>query len=296
MEIIDDVQPLSEKLKPRPLGPEEKAVFKLLVVGKREIGRDEPAAPELVQLSPKERVTDPFDERGPIQKTIGTYITDHKQVQNQLKPVYKAPQFIRGYCTVTADENALYERLMRSKNNISNKFRKAMGKGRDLFMLVEDTKEIADQLQLEDLRWMAETEVRTVEWAALKGIAATLNQSPDSRLHVKSYIPGVKEDLPGIKLELIQLAKLYPKQVIAASQNLDAKLKVQIFEAMNFGVLIYQDKSYFLIGPKDLVSVHTPDVDKNPVDSLIKHLTSAEGKKSYVLFAQLLNKALTPKA
>lgn len=297
MEILDDVKQLSDKLMPRPLKGDEKAVFRLVSVGKKEIGRDEPSAPEVIQLSAVEMVMDPYDlEHKNKPKKIGTYIVEHKQVQNQLKPVYKSPQFIKGYCTVRADENPMYVRLLRSKNCISNKFRKQMGRGKDLFELVEDRKEINDQIHLADLRWHAESIVRKGDWTTLKATSAKLNESPDNRLHVRTFIAGVKEDdLQGMKLELITKAQLYPKQVIAASGDKEAYLKVQVFEGMNFGVIIFQDGSYHMLGKDDMVNIHTPDKDKDPIDSFVAHLMSAEGKKHYAQFALELSKVMAPK-
>lgn len=297
MEILDDVKPLSEKLTPKPLKGDEKAVFRLLSIGKKEGGRDEPTAPEIVQLSAVEMVMDPYDpQHANKPKKMGTFVVEHKQVQNQLKPVYKAPQFIRGYCTVRADENPLYVRLLRSKNCVSNKFRKQMGRGKDLFELVEDRKEINDQIHLADLRWHAESIVRKADWTALKATSTKLNESPDERLHVKTFVAGVREDdLQGMKLELISKAQLYPKQVIAASGDKEAYLKVQVFEGMSFGVIIFQDGAYHMLGKNDMVEIHAPDKDKEPIDSLVGYLMSAEGKKHYAQFAQELAKIMAPK-
>lgn len=297
MDIVDEVKPLSEKLRVPPLKDGEKVVFKLCSVGKREHGREEPAAPELYQLSAKEIVTDPFDKAGSQKKVIGTYITDYKQVQNQLKPVYAAPVFKKGYLTVGSDDPATYERLLRSKHCVSNKFRKVMGKGKDLFMLVEDAKEINDQLLMSDIRFQAEKMVRESSWATLKAICAALNQSPDQRLHVRSYIPGVREnDLQGMKMELITKVQLYPKQVIAASDNDMAKLQVQVYESLTFGILIFEKKSYYLLAKNDMELIHTPAEDKDPMASLIDFLSSEAGAKSYVKIATALKEVLTPKA
>lgn len=300
MELLDEVKPLSEELKPKQLGQDERVVFKLCSIGKKEVGREEPTAPEVYQLSPKESVIDPFVKEGkdykPTKKTIGTYVVEQKVISGQFRNIYFRPQFIKAYLTVGADQQPLYEFLMRSKKNKSNKFKAAMGgkKTPNIFELVEDSKEIQNQLHIEDLRFQAETIVRSAKWMALKTIAHTLNQSPDARLHVSSYSAGVKEDdLQGMKLELIHRAKLYPKQVIVASQDAKATATVEIFEAMNFGVLLFEKGSYALLAEKKgLVVIHTPEKDEDPIESLTAYLMSEKGQVHYMEMATLLKKAL----
>lgn len=303
MEVIDDVKPMSAGLRPKQLGNDEVVVFKLCSIGKKEFGREEPTAPEVYQLAGKESIMDPFEKRDPkdkdftpTKKTIGTYVIENKVINGVMKAYYKQPQFIKGYCTIHQDEQPMYEFLMRSKKNKSNKFKTAEGgkKVKDIFMLVEDAKEIIDQLQVEDLRWEAESIVRKGDWIRLKSMSNKLNQSPDKRLHITAYQAGVKEDdLQGMKLELIHKAKVYPKQVIAASDDPEANLLVQIHEAMNFSVLIFENGSYAVLTPKEgLKAIHTPDKDEAPIESLTKYLMSPEGKNDYVLLGSLLTKAL----
>lgn len=301
--IVDDVQELSAGLKPKPLGPDEKAVFRLCSVGKKEYGREEPTAPEVYQLTAKERIIDPFekDAKGKavrVNKTIGTYVVENKQVGNRLQAIYKAPQFIKGYCVVGSDEPGMYDRLMRSRMNVSNKFRKSMGKCKDVFMLVEDNKEISDQLMLEDLRLDAQIMVKQGSWMKLKEIAEKMNTSPDQKHHVKSYKPGMNDNITGLKLELIQLAKTYPKAVITCSDDEKAKLTVQVLEGLNFGVLIYQKDAYWLMdsGAEGIRKIHQPGVDEDKKESLIQYLMSDKAEATYVEFSNLLEKALGLKA
>lgn len=300
--VVDDVQPMSDMLRPKPLGKDAVAVFKLCSVGKREYGREEPSAPEVYQLAEKERIIDPFvktpgnKDYTPQSKTIGTYVLENKMVGNVMKAIYKKPVFIRGYCVVGADEQDLFAFLMRSKKNRSNKFRGAIGgkKTTEVFMLVEDLREVGEQLHLEDLRFQAETIVRTADWTKLKAICNKLNQSPDKRFNVSTYQAGVKEDdLKGMKLELINKAKLYPKQVIYASDDPLAVLTVQIHEAMQFSVLQFEGGEYSILTEKNGVKgIFTPDKDDNPIEALTKYLMSDEGNGTYKELMGQLRKAL----
>jgi hypothetical protein len=289
--VVDDVQELSkELLKGLTLRDGEKAVFKLCAVGKREYGREEPSSPEIYKLTGKENIFDPFDKR---KKTFASSLEENRLVGNRMVAIYERPEFVRGYCTVTSDNPGMYIRLMRSKNCVSNKFRRKMGKCRDLFELVEDTKEINDQLQIADLRWQAETIVRTEEFTELRSICTKLKESPDQRLHVKSYIPGQPENYHAIKLELINIAKLYPKQLISASGNQKAILQVQIFDALNFNVLVFENGSYNMFDIKDkYVELFKPEIGKDKLTSLIEYLMSDVGRDSYGHLMAALQKTL----
>lgn len=300
-EIKDVVEPLSEKLTPTPLKDKEKAVFRLLSIGRKEVGRDDPTVPEVYQLSPKESVIDPFDSRGSRRKIMGTFVKDYKIVNGVQLPVYEPVKFIRGYCVTTAENHELYTRLIRSLKCRNNKFRGMMGGARvkAVFELVEDhNQEVSEQLYLADLRYHAESIVRESDWMSMKSIATQLWTSPDERLHTKSFIPGkVDGDIRSVKMELIHLAQLYPKQVIAASGNPNANAQVTVYELMRFGLLIFEQGGYFVFNDKTkkLEEVFTPKPDEDSVKSLVGFLVSEEGKKKYVLLIDILKKTLAPR-
>ncbi len=308
--IIDDVETLSEALLPPALGPDERVVFKLCNVGKKEHGREEPSCPEVWQLTAKERVIDPFHKKDktskaiPTPKTISTYVTENKFIGGRMQAVYAAPRFIKGYIAIGADEQGMYTRLMRSRHNKSNKFRKQMAGGglkcKDIFELVHDVKEITEQLYLDDLRYQAETIVRNADQTALFAIAENLNKSLDARTTSKHYRSGDGTNIQrmiAIKHELIQIAKLYPKQLVAASDDDKAKLQVHIYDSLNFGVLIWngENRAYWLTGTgtaDNIDKIHTPSPDKDKNESLMEYLMSDAGEKHYTLMVNLLMKAL----
>ncbi len=136
----------------------------------------------------------------------------------------------------------------------------------------------------------AEKLIREGTLSTLKEIAVTLNANPDQRFKVRSYINGATPDSDKLKWDLIQLAKSFPRQVVAACPNDEAKLKVQIYDALVYGVLTYEKESYFLLGDNDMIEIHTPESDMDKVDSLIKFFMSEKAK--YALFAKALKKAL----
>jgi len=232
---------------------------------------------------------------------MATYVTENKIVAGRLQAIYKAPQFIKGYCVVKgADEPGLYERMMRSKMCVSNKYRRPMGatgKTKDLYVLVEDKKEINDQLMLTDLRLDAQIMIKQGDWIKLKAIAEKLNTSPDVRHHIKSYRPGDTKDLQGMKLELMNVAQMYPKAVIVCSDDAKAILTVQVMEALNFGVLIFDKDAYWIMDTvKGLKKVYQPAPDEDHKESLIAYLMSEKGEKDYVLLGIELEKALGVKS
>lgn len=296
MEVLDDVKPLSKKLRETipPLKDGEVATFRLVKAFVKENSREEPSCPEVVLLSGVQQVNDPFEENGKKTKKIGSFIKEYKQLgkSNQTKPIYQGVEFIRGELKVGSDNLALYEYLMRMKQNGSNKFRKLMGAKKDPeFFLVGD-KESISTIHLSDLRFQAEKMVRESQLEALKGIASKLNDSPDNRLKVKSYNPGILVDPQGIKNEIIQLATKYPKQIISASSDDKSKIKVQVYDAMMFGIMFFEKNTYWLIYEKDILEVFSPESDLDSVDSLVNYFNSAKGKDIYIKFAKALKDAL----
>ncbi len=300
-EIKDIVRPLSEKLLPPPLKPGTKVAFRLLSIGKKEPGRDEPAAPEVYQLSGRETITDPFEEDvTKKRKVIGTMIQEYKPQNGVMLPVYKNPQFIRGWCVLTSDDYDQYAMMVRSLKCRNNKYRGLMGGARikPIFELVEDSsKEVTEQMYLSDMRWHAEGIVRKSSVLELKAIATKLRASPDTRLHTKTFIPGQAEnDFQGLKMELIHIATLYPKQLIAASEDKEAQVMVQIVESMRWGILVFDEGAYQLRNNKgQLDEIFKPSVDQDPVKALTAFFMG-EGKQKYVNLANELKKELTPRA
>jgi len=297
MEVLNDVKPLSKKLRDTipPLKDGEVAIFRLSNAFVKEDTRESPSVREVAQFSGIEQINDPFDDEMPTKK-ICTFIKDYKQIgtSGQVKPIYEPIIFVRGEKRVGADDKALYEFMMRSKKSGANKFRNLMGakKGSKPEWILLGTKEITNAVQLDELKFEAEKMIRGSNFDVLKGIATMLNASQDLRLHVKSYNAGVSVDPQGMKTEIIQLARMYPKQVISASPDERSKYKVQIYDAMIFGILFFEKKAYHLIDQKDIKELFAPESDIDSIDSLIDYFMSEKGKKHYVMFAQALKTAL----
>ncbi len=294
---------LSENLrvKETPIKADEAVFFKLINADKIDMSRDDGKGtylqPEVYQISDRITVTDPYAKGGPRKVVIGNVVganpVELPDGNTVMKEALKGVQFIRGYAKVSSADWATYCYLMRRPDNDSNPFRKAMGGKKVLFKKVEEKKEINDLLMLEDMAYQAQKIVReTKDPVKIKSIAAALNKGADQRYHIPSYQPGVREDIPAIKLELIQRAKSFPKAVIYASGDEIAKVKIQVMEAMNFGIVIYNEKAFFLVGKEYKQLLQTePDSDK--VDQLVDFFTSEEGGKLYAEFAQLLTKAMS---
>lgn len=294
-QIFDDVKPLSKKLQVAPLKDGEVAVFRLTKAFLKDPSREEPTCPEVVQLSGVEQVNDPGEEGVNRSKKIATTIKEYKSIgkSGQVKPVYEPLIFIKGELRISAAEQAKYAFAMRSKKNTSNRFRKLMGASAkdelNTFYLL-GSKENISVMKLADMQYYAEKLIREGTLTDLKEIAVTLNANPDQRFKVRSYIEGATVDSEKLKWDLIQLAKAFPRQVVAACPNDEAKLKVQIYDALVYGVLTFEKESYFLLGDNDMIEIHTPESDMDKVDSLIKFFMSDKAK--YTLFARALKKAL----
>lgn len=296
-QIFDDVKPLSKKLAVAPLKDGEVAVFRLTKAFLKDPSREEPSCPEVVQLSGVEQINDPGEEGVARSKKIATTIKEYKALgkNGQVKPIYDPLLFIKGEMRLTSAEQAKYSFAMRSKKNTSNRFRKLMGASAkdeaNTFYLL-GTKEVTNLMKISDMMYYAEKIIREASLSTLKEIAVVLNANPDPRFKVRSYIEGATTDSERIKYDLINLAKAHPRQVISACPNDEAKLKVQIYDALVYGILTFEKESYFLSVDNDVLEIHTPEPDMDKVDSLIKFLMSDKGKKEYVKFATSLKKAL----
>jgi hypothetical protein len=293
MEILNNVKPLSPKLQVAPLKDGEVAVFRLKRAFLKDGLHEDPTCPEVAQYSGVENVND-IGEKGPARsKTIGTVIIDHKQVQNQLKPIYEPIKFIRGYKRVGSADHGMYEMLMRSKKSGANRYRKLMGaKGEPEWELV-GADQVVSQLAIEQLRFEAEKLVRGANITELQTIAVKLNSSPDQRLHISSFKPGVKVEPQALKLELIQKAKTYYKQVVYASDDAAAKKQVEVYDGIMYGILYNEpSKGYQLTVEDDVINLVTPEPGKDPIESLIEYFESEKGAKNYLLFVTALKKAL----
>lgn len=294
-QIFDDVKPLSKKLHVTPLKDGEVAIFRLTKAFLKDPSREEPSCPEIVQLAGVEQINDPGEEGAARSKKIATTIKEYKALgkNGQVKPVYEPLVFIKGELRISSSEQAKYAFAMRSKKNTTNRFRKLMGAGpkdeANTFYQVGG-KETVSVIKLADMQYYAEKMIREGSLTTLKEIAVVLNANPDPRFKVHSYIEGATVDSEKLKWNLIQLAKSFPRQVVSACPNDEAKLKVQIYDALVYGVLTYEKGSYFLLGDSDLVEIHTPESDMDKVDSLIKFFMSDKAK--YAMFAKSLKKAL----
>lgn len=272
----------------------EVAQFMLLNAGKLEAGREHPSRPEVYQLSKECIVNNPATSQ-PVK--IGNVISWESHTGTDGKPwtkaVTKGPQFIRGLLTLTSDQNSTYQYLMRRKDNISNPFAKLMGgRGKFVFKLADDRKEINDQLLLADLRYEAEKLIReTREPLKLQTIAARLNQSPDKRLHIMSYNPPVSMNAQAIKLELIQKVSLFAKQILYAGEDQGLKVRIQLMEAMTWGVLLYVNDGFHVYVKKELKLMHTPAEDEEKVASLAEFCMTEKGKVAYAEICNALKTA-----
>jgi hypothetical protein len=295
MQLLDNVRPLSEKILKSipPLKDGEVAIFRLKNAFQKESGREEPSTPEIWQLPGNLIINDPYDEQSKT-KTIGTFITDYRPTGSagQVRPVYKPLIFEKGELKITSDRQAEYIFAMAHIDNESNRYRKQMGAKKAPKFFLVNSKQNNSFLQLSDMKYQAEKMVRESSFQYLREVAATLNLSPDANLHVKSFVNGSTINSEAMKYEMIQLAQRFPKQVMAAHPEPKIKLRVQIYDAQVFGVLMFEKGAYHLDTNKDFIELHKPDEDKDKIDSLVEYFMSETGKTHYLDFAKALKTAL----
>jgi hypothetical protein len=293
-------QVLSDKLRVKPLQPGETAKFELLNYRKKEPGRDEPSCPESYDLAEKETIYDPFANDGYGKKLVISHIvsympTDIVGGQSYDKPVLEKVKFIRGVVEVTSEEQDKYTYLMRSSKNITNPFRK---KGsRAVFRQVNTKKEVYDAMQDADLTYEAEKLVREADWNEKRAIAVKLNQSPDAKLHVSG---NITTDTTNILLQLITLAKKYPKRVIMSSGDIGAKQRVYISDALSFQLLLWNHEisTWSLYRPdikavnERIVELTTVEAGTDKIEALMEYFKTEEGRKYYSVLVTALAKIL----
>lgn len=283
---------LSEEMRVKPLKPGEAARFRLLTVGLKDIGREIPSVPESYMLSDMETVYDPIAKQPVL---IGNVVSlaGIRENGGRIKLEHGVPMmaqhtekilFDKGYYTVTAEKNDTYAFLMRSKKNLTNTFRPRNMKA--IFELVSDKKDVSDALMIEDMQWKAGDIVRHAEWVELQAMRVKLNKSPDAKLHITT------EDLQGMKLQLIRLAKSHPKQLIIASNDQPAKKTVHVYEAVNFNVLIYEEPKWFLNIRDKFQEIHSVPPDEEKTESLVTFFQKEEGSGIHAKVVDALKKIL----
>lgn len=282
-------QVLSKEMHVPPLKEGEKAVFRLLNAFTKEKGREEPTCPEVHLMSDKEMVWDPFQGKMIMIGNVtgvravrepGGGIKHNEAGAVMMIPETSKVEFIKGYKTCSHEESGTYQYLMRSKKCVDNRWRPRKGgtKKVGMFELVTDKKTVSTAMQMEDIQYHAQRLVREKEWVDLKAIKAKLNESPDPDIHIKS----ADNDLQGMKLELIKLTKTHPKKVVWASDDVKSKMRVTIYESMNFGIVTFDNGVWGIQEKGKYRMMHTATPDKDAIDSLIEHFESKKGYDDYI--------------
>jgi hypothetical protein len=208
-----------------------------------------------------------------------------------LKPLYKKIQFVKGVLTVTHEDNDLFVFLMRSKKNESNVWRPKKG-AKVVFRLRDAKRKAKDDLQETEMQWLAEKMVREAEWSDRFAIAAKLKKSPDSRLHVTAD----EKDHDGTLLQLIRLAKAYPKFVLNASNDKLARIRVQMQDAQEYGIIIYNPENRDWMASvkrgQQVINMTTVPADQSKFDALLDHFKTEPGRVNYNLISQELKEIL----
>lgn len=278
---------LSKQLQVKPLAHGEEVEFELLNAFKKEKGREEPSCPELWAHVERQTIYDPGQNQNVLIENIVSWEPMNTPTGEIIhKPRVKKPEFIKGVCKVRYDQPDTYIYMMRSNGNVDNPFR--AGKRR-VFRIRNKKRELTEQLETIDLSYTAEKLIREqLDWAGKKAVVEKLNQSPDAKFHIRAG----QHELDKMLLELIQLAKQYPKKVILASDDKQAKIRVQIADCEAMRLLTYDrtERSWrqMLNGGKEVRELCIVDPDKDRVEALLEHFRTDEGRKHYMsLLGQL---------
>lgn len=285
----------------KPLKEGEVARFRLLTANIKENGREQPSVPLSAYLSDRYTIFDPFaGRRVMIGNVIGL-----KQVNGEggiakvdnfgnpvMIPLLKRPAFDKGALQVTSDYNDSYAFLMRAPGNISNKFRPRSGpNSKARFELISEKKDQSDALMLDDMRFRAIDIVRHGNWDELRALREKLNKSPDVDLHVATA------DLLGIKIELSRLALNRAKAIILASGDIPSKHAVQVYDALAYNILMYDEPNWTLnvVNTRGVMEgklIHAVPPDEDKVESLVESFKKEPGSAYQVMMATELKKIL----
>lgn len=277
----------------KPLKEGEAVQFKLCSVGKMEKGREEPAKSIVYMLADRCNVYDHFTKR---MVTIGN-VTSLEEVReaggrpkieggNKVMG-YKLEkvEFFKGFKTVNYEQNNTYAYLMRHKGCKDNPFKPKNAK--NVFELMSMKKDVEDAMQADDLQFKAIKLIRESNWDDIRATRAKLNSMADQRFRIGT------EDLQGMKVQMATLAKNYPKQVILAANDLQCKQAVHIYDALAFGILVYDEGQWFKKSQKGMHPILTVPADKDKVEALVDHFQTKEGNGMHVQIKADLKEILT---
>lgn len=166
--------------------------------------------------------------------------------------------------------------------NRSNKFRVENGP-QAVFERVDlsASKSLAYKLAEQDLGRDAEGDVMKMDKDKVIGFATSCG--------IPTYENGQPRAILEIKSDLRVFARKDPRQFYAMSNNLEAAVRMNVLDALGFGIIEYEPEKKRFVVPyveDDPLFVHLVDEDAN--EALIKHMASKEGAEKYKALVNMI--------
>ncbi len=264
---------LSPDLKVPELKPGEVKIFRRLLKGKIDPMTEEPYNLTDYWQSGKAMIFDNFTKkRVLLLNQVGVAPVELPDGKTLMKPVVGMIKWDQsGELIHTEDTFEEYCFLMRSNQNESNKFRNKRQKA--TFFLVDSQKQNKELLADYDLEMEAALYCRDVDIVELKTIAKKLNINASNET---------------LRTEILRRIKSGgAKQIMIASPNTDVKLRIQIKDAEEFDIIIFNDVSRDWFFSDNLVTpICNVPIDKDRVNGLIEFFGDQKGLGKYAKLAK----------
>ena len=196
--------------------------------------------------------------------------------------VTSPPKFVRGNMRVTQDDFATMQYMERHDGNQDNPFRDK--KKMPVYYRVNPKKKAMEETH--QLSMLGEA-IMWVSACDLMEIKAINSKLPDGmKLNMNN-------DFEIIKMELLKKTKDNPIEVMKASSNRAALIKVHIMEAENFNIIMWDEESRnWFYNDAEQETITTIEIGTDRVNGMVDYFRTEEGKKLYMRMAGKLKKFL----
>lgn len=199
-----------------------------------------------------------------------------------------------GVLSLTEEHNGTYQFMERHPHNRDNPFRDKNAKAK--FYRVDAKKSAIRENENNYILSDALQHIKNADLTELKAIYEKLDETSQRKVNMSGPFEQIKRDM-------FELTKEHPVVVMRASNNKDAKRRIQIMDAEYFNIITFledeeDDKEprrwVFTSGSQEICTV---DLTKNKIDGLAEFFVSSgeDGKAAYRKMTEGLKKILAPK-
>lgn len=287
---------VSEPLKVAELKEGESAIYKLIVADYKDLSRrDQKDNPLLSnpgrRMNHSSKIWDPIKRKRVTIRNIVGYETINTENGERDKVILERIFFKGGVKSVTPDQLETYAFLERTNGNRDNPFRDRSKKAvyyrvNPVRMAIRDMEN--DLLLLDALNYVSKADFIT-----LKAMFKSMDKTAKSEIDASTF--------ETLKRGIFKYAQKNPILAMKASENNEAKLKIQIMEAEHFNVIKFDEgddaigakRTWFFIDEK-MSTICEVELAVHKIDGLIEHFKTDEGKVSYRLITDRLKTVLNP--